>query len=476
MKKNASTLVLVLVLTAVCYSSQFDLAFANYFPAPPTVDVYIRADGSVMPSYVPIQKDGNVYVFTGDLVRHVLFVECDNVVVDGAGFALKNAYVLNDLRVTGQKNVTIKNLNMSGVYVNSSSNVTISNCAFRTVMLRSSCYNQIVGNTISMGTDFAGVDVASGSLHNVVVRNTITCPTGVKTIDSNYTTVSENNFTNCVTSIALHDCHNLVSKNSIENGVSGGGSITITQVGSYNIVFGNNITGRSQSGIKLVKGCHNVFYENLVTNFPIGISFGSSGSSQTVADNRFYNNNFVNNTQNLHMVYNASSNVFDNSFQGNYWSSYNGIDTNGNCIGDTPYVMHANFTDPYPLMYPFVLGSDITASVVVVSPENCTYTTNEVTLTFSSNKTLTWTAYRLDTKNMKEFDVQKTLSGLSDGVHNITVYAKDTAGNMLSSKTVSFQIDANQNVPLYAAAVVVAVAACVLVGVFISLRKTKPEM
>jgi hypothetical protein len=47
--------------------------------------------------------------------------------------------------------------------------------------------------------------------------------------------------------------------------------------------------------------------------------------------------------------------MWDNGFPsgGNYWSDYTGTYTNGDGIGDTPYVIDANNQDRYPLMNPW---------------------------------------------------------------------------------------------------------------------------
>jgi hypothetical protein len=48
--------------------------------------------------------------------------------------------------------------------------------------------------------------------------------------------------------------------------------------------------------------------------------------------------------------------------------------------------------------------------------------------------------------NMTIFD-NMTLTGLTEGPHNLTVYAKDTAGNIEKSSTVFFFIDTTEHSP-----------------------------
>jgi len=63
--------------------------------------------------------------------------------------------------------------------------------------------------------------------------------------------------------------------------------------------------------------------------------------------NRIYHNNFVN-----HYIYKyvKITNTWDNGLEGNYWSSYNGADTNQDGVGDTPFILEEGNQDNYPLM------------------------------------------------------------------------------------------------------------------------------
>jgi hypothetical protein len=442
MKRNVSTFILVFTVVSVCISS--NLVEANFFPPiPPKVNVYIRSDGAVSSSIVGIQRDGDVYVFTKSLNRHILFVECDNIVIDGAGFSLKTDDVLDELFLVNCTNVTIKNMDVGGVSINGSSNIVVTQNTVEAVTLSSSCSNQITGNNITGSGYTTAVYVQSGSLYNVISGNRITDLEGVKTQNSNYTTISENSFMYCVSTIIVCDCYNNISKNTKKNAVSGSGGITITTAGSYNNVFANNLTGNSHSGIRIVEGHDNIICANNITSFQTGLSLGSSGRS--VSGNVFYFNNFVNNVNYLEANGDVTdSNRFACDYKGNYWSRYTGIDNNFDGIGDTPYVISENFTDYYPLKNPYGSSTDFTHQITVLYPENSTYITGNIPLEFTSNKTLTWTAYRLDNKNYVEINQNTaniTVTGLSGGAHNLTVFAKDSAGNVFASKTVYFTVE-----------------------------------
>jgi nitrous oxidase accessory protein NosD len=65
-------------------------------------------------------------------------------------------------------------------------------------------------------------------------------------------------------------------------------------------------------------------------------------------NNTIQHNDFINNTKQASTVDSQSS--WDNGAQGNYWSDYRGTDTDGDGIGNTPYVIDADNNDNYPLM------------------------------------------------------------------------------------------------------------------------------
>jgi hypothetical protein len=81
----------------------------------------------------------------------------------------------------------------------------------------------------------------------------------------------------------------------------------------------------------------------------------------------FYLNNFLgpincspyaNNFRNV-TTSNGVNYVWDNGSQGNYWSDYNGTNTNGDGIGDTPYSIGFGYYDNYPLMTPYDISQAI---------------------------------------------------------------------------------------------------------------------
>ena len=77
--------------------------------------------------------------------------------------------------------------------------------------------------------------------------------------------------------------------------------------------------------------------------------------------------------------------------------------------------------------------------VQITSPENKTY--SEISLAFTVNRGTEWMGYSLDNQANVTIQAETKLSGLSQGAHNVTIYANDSLGNMGSSNTVFFSVD-----------------------------------
>jgi hypothetical protein len=79
--------------------------------------------------------------------------------------------------------------------------------------------------------------------------------------------------------------------------------------------------------------------------------------------------------------------------------------------------------------------------VTVLSPENKIYDTTDVPLKFMVDDPASQFSYVLDGQKRVAIDGNITLSELSNGEHNVTVYAQDVAGNADTSETIRFSVE-----------------------------------
>jgi hypothetical protein len=119
-----------------------------------------------------------------------------------------------------------------------------------------------------------------------------------------------------------------------------------------------------------------------------------------------------------------------------------------------------------------------TASPIIsfLLAENKTYYTPNVSLNFTVNETVSQISYVLDGQENVTIYGNTTLTGLTNGSHNVTVYAWDTAGNIGNSETIIFTVAKPEPEPLPVAPVAAASAATVAVvgvGLLVYFRKRK---
>jgi hypothetical protein len=99
-------------------------------------------------------------------------------------------------------------------------------------------------------------------------------------------------------------------------------------------------------------------------------------------------------------------------------------------------------------------------NVVIMPIENSS--TSDIPLNISINATTSKVTYSLDNQENVTIAGNTTLTGLSSGLHNVTVYAWDMAGNVGSSETVTFTIAEPEPFPTTLIAVVSGTATAVI--------------
>jgi len=159
-------------------------------------------------------------------------------------------------------------------------------------------------------------------------------------------TITDNNITSTTYGIGIHGGYSCVISGN--NVIDNGGGIGLRC--SDSLIAENNVTSNGEVGIH-IGGSNNNVSANYVADNEVGVTFSGS----TTTDNIFYNNSFIDNDQNVQITSTNYTQVWDNGSVGNYWSSYNGTDNNGDGIGDTPYVIDQNNQDNYPLMEPIII-------------------------------------------------------------------------------------------------------------------------
>ncbi len=99
--------------------------------------------------------------------------------------------------------------------------------------------------------------------------------------------------------------------------------------------------------------------------------------------------------------------------------------------------------------------------VSILSPGNETCDSSNVPLNFTVSEAVSQISYVLDGQENMTINGNTKLTELSNGFHNVTVYATDEAGNVGASETVYFSVD----VPFPTTMVIAPIASVTVIGV-----------
>ena len=128
-----------------------------------------------------------------------------------------------------------------------------------------------------------------------------------------------------------------------------------------------------------------------------------------------------------------------------------------------------------------IANFSIDTSTPLLSPlqiKNAYYSSN-VPLNFTISEPASWIAYSLDNRANVTINGNTTLTGLTDGLHFLTVYANDTAGNMGASENITFSVKSPgplEPFPTVVVAVLGAASAVLIaVGLWVYFKKFKRQ-
>jgi parallel beta-helix repeat protein len=214
----------------------------------------------------------------------------------------------------------------------------------------------ITGLTIYDG--YHGITVSSNSCR--IFGNKITdSQVGIALISAYGNVIAENTFQNIGLSAAIqlsYSYNNLVQYNYINSCTEG---IQVREGSSNNTVSDNLVSDCQDVAIRLLGSGvgHRWYGPDGNTIMRNNISYSRVGTTVYGSNyNVISNNNYVNNTiqfsagEDYLLTWGGNRSV--NTIDKNYWSDYEGIDSTGDGVGDSPYVIDEYNQDNHPLINP----------------------------------------------------------------------------------------------------------------------------
>lgn len=355
---NANDRILVYCQTGArsTFASQIlvDNGFLHVFNMFEGITAWIDAGYPVYIKYAALQEAIN-NANTGDMIFVSSGIYYESIIVNKTVSLVgedKNSTIIDGSNVETVVEITSDNVSVVGFTVQNSNSTTGSSYAGIKI-LGQTCNvtdNHVTRNRIGI---FAA-SPRSRIAENIVDNN----GQGITLYASSEVTVEANNVTANTVGISLaFSANNIIVGNSATNSSTGGHGIVVSSNSLNNTLLHNDLAG-NYHGIWISSSPNNSVLKNtLANNTLLGIELANSPNTT------IYHNNFINNPK--HVVIDQTKSIWDNGYEGNFWSDHQSNDTDNDGVADTPYVIDSNNTDNYPLMNVYWDPSDINHDLTV---------------------------------------------------------------------------------------------------------------
>jgi parallel beta-helix repeat protein len=465
-----------LVLALLLFSSAVIIGIVQPVAAQGTI--YIKPDGSIDPATSPIHHVGTTYNFAGNIHAYII-VEKDSIVLDGAGYSLEGTGSGTGITLADRNNVTIKNVKLKnfdeGIYLWASSNSTLSEN-----------------------------DISANNVDGILIAN----------LTTNNNLIFGNNITNNGHGIGFSGTSNRIIGNYIANnneGIYFGGNQSYVGASNNNFYHNSFVNNAKQINdyywtdplsLSSINTWDNGKEGNYWSDYPYAYP-----NAEELGDSGIWNTPYLidaNNTDryplmhrdttppNITIVspenkpYPAGSisltfTVNEPTFRIAY-----SLDGQANVAITTNTTLTELLEDSHSVIVyatdsfgntgvsiavHFAIDSS-PPRISILLPENRTYDTTDVSLTFELTEPASWMAYSLDGQKSVTVIGNVTLAVLPEGSHSIAVYANDTAGNVGVSKIVYFSIATFPIMWIVAAIAIAVIIGATLLIYFKKVKKT----
>lgn len=338
-------------VTAAILNNQPDVRFVSD-------TITVPDDFSTIQEAINNANEGDtIFVRNGTYFEHVVVnkhlkligEERNSTIIDGTGSGTTLLVTADNVTVSG---FTIRHsggqygIPDGGIYLVSASNCLVTNNivennSLNGIFLGSSSKNNTVSSNIVRNNVYDGIYLQSMSTSNILMNNTV--------VGNPYYGI-----------VLQFGCdNNTLTQNTI---MENGGCGMVVDSSSHNMIVRNNIIS-NWNNIYLEAGAiwidydssGNIIAENYIKSNSIGVStWLLNGDGNTL-----YHNNFIDNIIQTNIDHNC---YWDNGFEGNFWSNYNGSDFDNDGVGDEYLPWES--VDSYPLMSPYMPG-DINHDAIV---------------------------------------------------------------------------------------------------------------